>query len=349
MLLHAMTPSKPPNPVSTFTSALQVIANHTKTPTLSTGSQRLDKLLGGVEPAKFLLFYSTRKDNVSDRLLYRLIVEAVKDPTAHVVYMLCGNYRYDRTTLDSEMLLNLLEASGLCVEDALSRIHIICAFSEAQLMRAPSLVEEVIAEVGSVRLLAVQQLSKLFYGESAVGFMDRNEFTGVVSKLKELCMVHQIALVATCEAKKRRGLSPEPMGGSYLRHTANVMVFLRMLSGGDVSAQLVKHYDKERMGKRVRLDGEEVEVLGRITRDSMRGRIQESMRLLRGGYREALKDDLMQKAFDVVWMEWNLEMGAMIYAQVVSALDLLNLTGVVANRRELESLRRRVEELEKKR
>jgi hypothetical protein len=61
-----------------------------------------------------------------------------------------------------------------------------------------------------------------------------------------------------------------------------------------------------------------------------------------------LKDDEMQSSFDCVWEDWNLEQGAMIYAQVVSALDLLNLTGVVANRREIESLRLRVEALEKR-
>jgi len=109
----------------------------------------------------------------------------------------------------------------------------------------------------------------------------------------------------------------------------------------------VKHFDKMRAGKRVSLDGEEEEALGRITRDSMRSRLQDQMRHLRGGYRDALKENLMQTAFDSVWVDWNTEQGAMIYAQVVSALDLLNLTGVLANRRELIDLKQRVEALEK--
>lgn len=89
--------------------------------------------------------------------------------------------------------------------------------------------------------------------------------------------------------------------------------------------------------------------LGRITKDSMRGRIQEKMRHLRSKYREALKDDAMQEAFDTIWGDWNNEQAAMIYAGEVSALDLLNLTGVLSNRRDLENLRRRVETLENKR
>jgi hypothetical protein len=331
---------------STFTSALQVYANRAEVSRLSTGSHRLDQLLGGIEATLFYLLYGSGREKVPDRLLYRLMVETIKQPSGHVVYMLCGNYRRDRTTFDSEMLLDLLESSGLNVEDSLQRIHIIGVFSEAQLMNAPSLVEEVIEKVGDVRLLAVQQISKLFYSETAVGIEDRIEFTGVVSRLKELCTVHAIAMVATCEAKKRRDLSPEPMGGSFLRHAANVMVYLREISGGDVSAQLVKHFDKMRTGKRVKLNSEEAEILGRITKDSMRSRLQDSMRHLRGGYREALKDNSLQTAFDSVWEDWNHEQGAMIYAQVVSALDLLNLTGVLANRREITALRNRVEALE---
>jgi RecA/RadA recombinase len=340
-----MTARRPLDPPA-FTSALQVYANRAEVSRLSTGSHRLDQLLGGIEATRFYLFYGADGEKVPDKLLYRLMVETIKTG-GHVAYMLCGNYRRDRTTLDTELLLSLIEATGLEVEEALSRIHIIGVFSEAQLMNAPSLVEEVMTG-NDVRLLAVQQISKLFYSETAIGIEDRNEFTGVVSRLKELCTVYEAALVASCMAKRRRNLSPEPMGGSFLRHAVNVMVYLRAMQGGEVSAQLVKHFDKHRTGRRVSLGGKEENVLGRITKDSMRGRLQEQMRHLRSGYRDALKDNDMQTAFDTVWTDWNHEQGAMIYAQVVSALDLLNLTGVLANRREIEKLRDRLEALEKR-
>jgi hypothetical protein len=292
--------------------------------------------------------FGSGKDKVPDRLLYRLMVETIKNTNGHVVYMLCGNYRRDRTTLDSELLLNLLESDGLNIEDSLSRIHIIGVFSEAQLMSAPDLVEEIVELKREVRLLAVQQISKLFYSETAIGFEDKTVFTGIVSKLKEICAINQIPFVASCEAKRKKSLFPEPVGGTYLRHAVNVLLYLREMKSGDISAQIVKHFDKIRAGKRVRLNGNEDDVLGRITKDSMRGRIQDSMRHLRRGFREALKDDLMQTAFDGIWDDWNQEQGAMIYAQVVSAMDLLNLTGVLANRRELIDLREKIEALEKR-
>ena len=80
--------------------------------------------------------------------------------------------------------------------------------------------------------------------------------------------------------------------------------------------------------------------MGRVTRDSMRGRLQDSMLKLRKRYRGALKDDEMQRAFDELWPAWSTEQGAMIYAEVLSSLDLLLLTAAVDNRREIEALRR---------
>lgn len=85
--------------------------------------------------------------------------------------------------------------------------------------------------------------------------------------------------------------------------------------------------------------------MGRITRDSMRGRLQDAMVHLRKKYRAALKDDEMQKAFDELWPSWSSEQGAMIFAEVLSALDLLLLTAAVDNRREIEALRGELEGL----
>jgi len=78
-------------------------------------------------------------------------------------------------------------------------------------------------------------------------------------------------------------------------------------------------------------------------RDSMRVRLQDTMAQLKARYRAALKDGEMQRAFDELWPAWSSEQGAMIYAEVMSALDLLLLTAAVDNRREIERLWREVE------
>jgi hypothetical protein len=70
----------------------------------------------------------------------------------------------------------------------------------------------------------------------------------------------------------------------------------------------------------------------------MRVRLQEAMEKLRHRYRAALKDEAMQKAFDTIWPAWAEEQGAMIYSEILSALDLLILTSTVDNRKEIEKL-----------
>ena len=80
----------------------------------------------------------------------------------------------------------------------------------------------------------------------------------------------------------------------------------------------------------------------------MRERIQSKMSHLEKYYRSALKDNELQEAFDAVWSDWANEQGAMIYAQVISVYDLLNLTGVISNRREIMRLSERLKALEER-
>ena len=82
--------------------------------------------------------------------------------------------------------------------------------------------------------------------------------------------------------------------------------------------------------------------MGRVTKGSMRTRIQDNMMNLRKRYRAALKDDALQRAFDELWPTWANEQAAMIYAEILSALDLLLLTAVTDNRREIMKIRNEI-------
>jgi hypothetical protein len=84
--------------------------------------------------------------------------------------------------------------------------------------------------------------------------------------------------------------------------------------------------------------------MGRITSGSMRTRIQDYMIQLKKQYRAALKDSDLQNAFDELFPTWSSEMAAMIYAEVLSALDLILLTAAIDNRREIMKLREQMEQ-----
>ena len=81
--------------------------------------------------------------------------------------------------------------------------------------------------------------------------------------------------------------------------------------------------------------------MGRLTSGSKRTRIQDYMKKMRDQFRAALKDDELQEAFDELWPTWSSEMAAMIYADILQVMDLILLTSVVDNRREIEKLKRK--------
>ena len=208
----------------------------------------MDELLGGLEPGLFYLFYGSEDDSLPDGLLHRLLVEAVREEEARAVYLLCGNYRRSRTTMDPELVLSHIEEAGLDAADVLSRIHIVCAFSERHLIRAPSLVERLLEGYDGFTLVAVQQIAKIFYGKRAVRFEEPTEFTGTVSRLKAVCSERGVVLAATTRTSGRGEPIPAPEGGSFLRHAANAIVYLRESRRGPTSAYVVKHPDRARTG-----------------------------------------------------------------------------------------------------
>jgi len=248
--------SRDAQPRQAFESALTLIKRRESVDTLSTSRSGLEALLGGLEPGLFYLFYSDDGGGLADRILHGLLVEAVSDETRRAFYLVCGNYRRSRTVLDSEYLLSLIEAGGLDVSDTISRIHVVCAFSERQQMRSPSLIESVLADGGEFGIIAAQQITKIFYGKTALRHEDPVQFTGMVSRLKELCSGGEMVLAATCRSSGGGSPIPLPEGGSFLRHAANAIIYLRGRGKGGVSAYLVKHPDRSRSGRMVHIDGE---------------------------------------------------------------------------------------------
>lgn len=91
--------------------------------------------------------------------------------------------------------------------------------------------------------------------------------------------------------------------------------------------------------------------MGRIIMDSQRVMLQRLMVKLRDMYRAALKDTDRFNAFMELFRAWDNEAAAMIYQagdEVYHPIDLLNLTAVVDNRREIERLRATLAEMQER-
>ena len=335
-----------------FRSGLEVLRGRSEMPKLTTGNADLDSLLGGgIEPGHFYLFYGDDKSGV-DFLIHQILVNCLLPKEkfgldGKAVYSNCGNYREEKTLLDSRLLDFLIKAARLDPMKALDDLYVICAFSEEQQEQTVGEIQKLLEEDKEIKLVVVHNIAKLF--TSTAGTANRNfaerisRLQKVVLKLWQACAQNNVAFVASCRPNKTsRWRIPQPEGGKYLRHEANVIVYLRKRDKRSLSstAYLLKHPNRapRKIDFTFTVGGD---VVGRIT-TPFRTILQEEMNSLKRSYREALMDASRRDAFDSLLRAWGSEQGAMSYAKVPTVLDVMLLTAVVDNRKLIEDLFDRV-------
>jgi hypothetical protein len=85
--------------------------------------------------------------------------------------------------------------------------------------------------------------------------------------------------------------------------------------------------------------------MGRMTQ-AARASFEERLHTMRTEYKDALVSKGRREAFDRLVEAWSSELGAISYAESLSLMDLLLLTGGVDNRAFLEALKLRLDRLE---
>jgi hypothetical protein len=84
--------------------------------------------------------------------------------------------------------------------------------------------------------------------------------------------------------------------------------------------------------------------MGRITQ-AARASFENHLHRMRTEYREALTTKGRREAFDRLVEAWSSELGAISYAESLSLMDLILLTGEVENRAFTEALKLRLDSL----
>ena len=85
--------------------------------------------------------------------------------------------------------------------------------------------------------------------------------------------------------------------------------------------------------------------MGRLTQ-AARASFLDHLNVMKKEYREALVSKGRREAFDRLVEAWSSELGAISYAESLSLMDLVLLTGEVDNRAFLEALRLRLDNLD---
>jgi len=326
----------------------QRLASSQETATIPTGSPQLDDLTGGIKAETLYLFYGD--EGLTDTLFTHLLANALKPteqcPEPEAVYIICGNYRVEHLVMDTEPLIQLIEETGQLPENALKRVRILVASSADQQANLTDELERVIKSKKNTRLVLVKGISKLRIDDARKRNRDRvhEEIQRSISSMKRICAEAGAPLVASAR-ESTRGRVPVPEASSYLDHVAGVTIYLRKRERGALfnRAYVLKSPLTTQRAKEYAYEDEKN--MGRTT-PPIRMSFEDLLARLRSEYRDALVKQGRREAFDRLVEAWSAELGAISYAESLSLMDLILLTGLVDDRRVSEELGTRLTTIE---
>jgi hypothetical protein len=324
---------------------------------LTTGQGDLDSLIGGIKQGAFYLFYSNNQ-KVLDLLLHRVLVNCILPFEqggfdSKALYFNTCNYHREKTLLNPSNLASAAKSAGIDPKIVFQNIYAVSAFNERQQITATKEAAELVKKDEDVKLVAIHNLTR-FIETSRTPSKARQIVKQIVGTWKSVTSERGAALVVTCSASRTgRGRMSTPVGGTYVRHAANVVVLLKSVTregSSSVNATLVKHPRKKTPQSIVLyIPKGGVTLMGRIT-PSFRQQFQKLIEELKesSGFQDTLISREHKKAFDLLLKDaWSAEDAAMANSGIPCVMDALNLMANVHNKKCVEELRRKLQELER--
>lgn len=334
-----------------YITGLQMLSQQVEEKSLSTGSPELDQLIGGVQRGLFYFFYGHKE--LMEILFRHMTVQALAD-NEHgkpiVVYMLLGNYRKERTNLGLEDLAELMEDSGFHLWEALQRVQIFTASSADQQVLLVEGLIRLLMEEDNVSLVIVRGIYKLAKDDPRIRnrHVVYEEVQQSINNLRNICAERRIPIVASGrDSAAKTKLKPMPESSLFLRHCANVIIYLRKRKKNSRynRAFLVDHPLKA-------LGSVEYHYvvdfkMGRETKP-FRMSYQELVDRLRKEFQDPLRSENRRTAFEYLLQAWSDELGAMSFAESFKMLDLMLFISTLENRSLLEKVNTRLDSFDRR-
>jgi hypothetical protein len=213
-------------------SALEQFNEHRNTLKMTTGSADLDSLIDAIQEGLFYLFYGNNYA-VQDSLVYRFLVNCVlpiKQKHGFESMGVCFNnadYHNSRKTALSPENLGVAAKCASIDPKIVKNLYIHTAYNEQQQLLVAEQVADLIESNKDIKLLVVNRLTR-FFKDSKKKMETANVLKQVVGIICKACAKGKVALVCTGDANlTSKGVIPRPIGGIYLKHTANVIVHIK--------------------------------------------------------------------------------------------------------------------------
>ncbi|MFL6360427.1 MAG: hypothetical protein ACJ72V_13935 [Nitrososphaeraceae archaeon] len=234
-------------------SALEQFNEHRNTFKMTTGSADLDSRIDGIQEGLFYLFYGNNHVAL-DALVYTFLVNCVlpiKQRHGFESMAIClnnSNYYDQRKTaaLNPEKMGVAAKCAGIDPKIVFKNLFVHPAYNQQhQLTVAEQIAELIESNNDDIKLLVVNNITK-FFKESKNKMETATILKQVIGIISKACTKNKVALVCTGDANSTaRGIIPKPIGGIYLRHAANVIVYFREFSKTSgipsFKATLIKH------------------------------------------------------------------------------------------------------------
>jgi RecA/RadA recombinase len=218
---------------------------------MSTGSGELDSLLDGIEEGQFYLFYghSTPLDSISHRLMVNCIKPRSEQGFESMAICI-NNTDYsgrERLVLNPEKIANVAKAAKIEPKIVAKNLFVQTAYNPQHQVQIAKEVSDLIEENQDIKLVIINNFTKFFKDSNGNRKPEvANSIKEVISIIGKACIKNKVSIVATGDANpSSKGIIPRPIGGSFLKHIANVIVYVKNIPDNLFApkfiATLVKH------------------------------------------------------------------------------------------------------------
>jgi hypothetical protein len=208
---------------------------------MSTGSSEIDSLIDGIQEGSFYLFYSCRENQlILDSLLYRHLIGCIlpksnKKNGFESTAILFNNidFSYDKNKhhlLNPEKIAITAKYAGIEPKIVFKNLFVQTAYNLEHQMEMAEEISDKIESNPNIKLLAIRDLTKFTVKDrnpNSIVNDDANTLKKTLGTLYRVCTKNKVAMVATGDCNvTNNGFIPKPAGGTYLKHTANVIVHI---------------------------------------------------------------------------------------------------------------------------
>ena len=232
-------------------SALEHFSTQGNCIKMTTGSGELDSLLDGVQEGLCYLFYGDTFP--LDALAHRLLVNCVLSIKEHGFESMavCLNnidyYGQSKMILNPEKIASTAKAVGMDPNILSKNLFIQTAYNSQHQRQIANEVAELIQINENIKLVVANNLTKFFKDSSGHNRPEiASSLKEVISAINRACAKNKVSLIITGDSNlSSKGVIPRPIGGTYLKHIANVIVYVKNVPTSaflpTFKATLVKH------------------------------------------------------------------------------------------------------------